>query len=76
MIICYGFRVACEVNLGFGCFGTVSLRFLPNCMNMMEFCADYAAIVQIWGLGAYITSKLCLYYWYHVFKLNWYELGV
>jgi len=26
------------------------------------------------GLGASIAYKLCLFYWYNVVKLNWYDL--
>jgi len=43
MILCCGFRVGYVMNLGFGWFGTLSLRLLPNCMNMNGFCAKYAA---------------------------------
>jgi len=36
MMLCYEFRTAHEVNLGFGCFGTVLLKFLLQCMNIMD----------------------------------------
>jgi len=60
MIICYGFRVVYVMNLGFGWFGTVSLRLLPNCMNMMGFLRWVCCYCANLGLGAYIASKLCL----------------
>jgi len=76
MMLSHEFCVAYVVNLKFGCVGTVLLRFLPNCIYDGFFCTEYAAIVQVWVLGAYIASKLCVYCWYNVFKLNCYELEV
>jgi len=60
MTLCHGFRVGYVMKLGFGWFGTILLRLLPNCMKMMGLmcwvCCYYANL----GLGAYIASKLCL----------------
>jgi len=47
MMLCHEFRVAYEVNLGFGCFGTVLLKLLPNCMNMMDFYTEYALLLCV-----------------------------
>jgi len=48
-------------ELGVGCYGTVLLKFLPKCMNIMRLCMIYDVIVRTWVVGVYIVSKLCSY---------------
>ena len=54
--------------------GTVLLRIVPNFMNMMGILCCVCCYGAKLGLGASIVYKLCLFYWYNVVKLNWYDL--
>jgi len=53
------FRVSHVMNWGFGWFGTVLLRFLPNCINMMGILCGVCCYCANLGWWVSIASNLC-----------------